>query len=311
MQSARFNFVLTICLALCACQAETLAPSPVQVRVTMIPNGQDPVLDIFANKMDAQFVAVESTGGVAHVAALEKDLADAALVQADVAYTAFTSGTTLHAAPHKNLRAMAAASVNAMHLVLAPGVEVKSLRDLHGLHIGADRPGTNTELTIRSLFPKIGIPVSTMRLAQYPSVDVPLRFADGTLDAAFIMTRYPASMVQNAMSVEGSRLVSLTSNEIVQLREQYPFFRAVTIPVGIYGQAEAIRTVGINMVFVCREDLDEQIVYDMLNAFFTSLPALASRQPGYRGISMDQAAATPIPLHAGAARFFRERQVSR
>jgi uncharacterized protein len=279
--------------------------------MTMLPGGRDPVLEIFSKMMtDVAFVRVESPGGLAHVDSLENGLADATLVQADVAYAAFTRGTPSLPNPHTKLRAMAVASVSAMHVVAASGMNVQSLKDLQKLRISAGWPGTNTETTVRSLFPQIRIPTADMRLEQTRAAQMPSRFENGTLDAAILITRYPASMVENIMAVDGVRLISLPQTEIQELRGAYPFFRKVTIPAGTYGQKDDVETVGIN-IFVCREDLSEEIAYRMLAALFASLPELAERQPGYRGISMLQAPATPIPLHPGAARFFRERQLFR
>ena len=57
---------------------------------------------------------------------------------------------------------------------------------------------------------------------QSPSADIPVRLANGALDAALILTRFPSSMVQNAISVEGTQLTSIPAAEIRQLREKYP-----------------------------------------------------------------------------------------
>ena len=62
---------------------------------------------------------------------------------------------------------------------------------------------------------------------------------------------------------------------------------------------------------VCRRDLDETLVYDLTRRFFEALPSLSSSQGALRFIDLDQAPATPIPLHDGAARFYRERELLR
>ena len=65
------------------------------------------------------------------------------------------------------------------------------------------------------------------------------------------------------------------------------------------------------MVVVCREDLDESLVYALTAQLFEAFPRLSGVEANLRFLNLDEAPATPIPLHAGAARYFRERELSR
>jgi uncharacterized protein len=95
-----------------------------------------------------------------------------------------------------------------------------------------------------------------------------------------------------------------------RVREDYPFFIPVTIPQRTYsGQAVAVETVGVYNVLLCREDLDESLVYRLTKTFFEALPDLAATHPSAGLIDADLAPATAIPLHGGAARYYREREL--
>ena len=86
----------------------------------------------------------------------------------------------------------------------------------------------------------------------------------------------------------------------------------MTIPRDIYpGQNAVIPTVGIDMVVLCRRDLDESIVYELTTQLFNAYPQLSGVEASLRFLNINEAPATPIPLHAGAARYFREREVTR
>lgn len=69
-------------------------------------------------------------------------------------------------------------------------------------------------------------------------------------------------------------------------------------------------TLGVDNLLVCRADLDERLVHELTRVLIESLPELAKIHAAARGIDPDQAPAAPIPLHAGAARFYRERKLS-
>jgi TRAP-type uncharacterized transport system substrate-binding protein len=64
-----------------------------------------------------------------------------------------------------------------------------------------------------------------------------------------------------------------------------------------------VRTIGIEEVLVCRADLDEELVYAVMAAYFATFPAVTP-------INLDRAPATPVPLHPGAARYYRQRELA-
>jgi TRAP-type uncharacterized transport system substrate-binding protein len=63
-------------------------------------------------------------------------------------------------------------------------------------------------------------------------------------------------------------------------------------------------------VFVCLRDVPDDIVYEFTKSFFDLLPTLSS-ELGLRFTDADSAPATPVPLHPGATRYYREREMMR
>ena len=164
-------------------------------------------------------------------------------------------------------------------------------------------------MTAKIILAQSGIPLSEIELVRVSQTQVPSHLADGTIDAEFITGAYPADLVSAVLGVPGTRLVPIQGSDISNLKDKYPFLKPVVIPANIYGQAEDIHTVGVDVLLICRENLGEEIVYRMLTTFFDGIQDLAQRQPSFRSVSLSQAPATPIPLHPGAARFYREREL--
>jgi TRAP-type uncharacterized transport system substrate-binding protein len=73
----------------------------------------------------------------------------------------------------------------------------------------------------------------------------------------------------------------------------------------------SIRDMGVLYLLVCARDLDEPLVYNLTRRFFEVLPSLVPQQDSLRLVDLQQVAATPIPLHPGAARYYRERELAR
>jgi TRAP-type uncharacterized transport system substrate-binding protein len=61
------------------------------------------------------------------------------------------------------------------------------------------------------------------------------------------------------------------------------------------------------MLLVCRGDLEDGLVYDLTRHFHEALPRLVRFEPALGVMDPTQAPATPIPLHTGATRYYRER----
>jgi TRAP-type uncharacterized transport system substrate-binding protein len=72
-----------------------------------------------------------------------------------------------------------------------------------------------------------------------------------------------------------------------------------------------VRSVAIDNVLICRAELPPDIVYKMTRTLFESLPSIASVHASARQIHVENGASTPIPLHEGAARYYRERDLFR
>ena len=72
-----------------------------------------------------------------------------------------------------------------------------------------------------------------------------------------------------------------------------------------------MHTIGVDTVLVCRVDLAESLAYDVTRAMFEALPRNAAPVPWTTLLDLERAAATPIPLHQGAARYYRERELLR
>ena len=73
----------------------------------------------------------------------------------------------------------------------------------------------------------------------------------------------------------------------------------------MYGNHPEVETIGVDSLMVCRDDLSEELVYWITRSLVESLAGL----PRSTALDPEQVHATPIPLHAGAARYYREQEL--
>jgi TRAP transporter TAXI family solute receptor len=96
------------------------------------------------------------------------------------------------------------------------------------------------------------------------------------------------------------------------VKERHPFFKPVVIPASTYrGQHRQVRTIAVDNLLVCRDDLPADLVYRLTRAVHENVGLFASIHPSGREINAEDGPSTPIPLHVGAARYYRERELFR
>ena len=131
----------------------------------------------------------------------------------------------------------------------------------------------------------------------------------GEVDAVFGRGNDPSPSIRQIMSVPGMTFIPIGRGQIDKIRAYHPFLHSTSIPAGIYGNHPEIETVGVEMLLACRDDLPVDLVYWITRTLFESLPVLADSFPPLRQIDLEHVQASPIPLHSGAARFYREREL--
>ena len=193
-----------------------------------------------------------------------------------------------------------------MHLIARRGIGVQTLSDLRGKRVFVGSDGNTPELTTKMILDGAGISVEQKTM---PETEVAGALNRGDLDAAFIRGNDPSPAVQRVMQASGVFLVPIGRTDVESIRAHHPFLRSTTIAAGLYGNEMEVQSVGTDMLLACREDLPDELVYWITRTLFESLPDLAKSYSLLRQVDLQQLSASPIPLHPGAARFYREREL--
>jgi hypothetical protein len=236
--------------------------------------------------------------------ALQRGQIDLTAAVADIAYLAFNGQLPDHSRPLDNIRGVALLHTAAVHLLTGP--KTNPGRGLRGMRIVLGNPvGGNAALGER-LMDSMGIAKSEIQGEYVPRDLAVEKLLRGDVDAIIVTGWPPQEPVVRALR-GGSHLLDIDGPEIDRLRLYYPLLRRMLIPPGTYaGQLAAVHTVGVDLLLVCRADLDKNLVYEVTRAYFEDTPENIRRQT-----DPQRAPAVVIPLHPGAARYYREREVSR
>lgn len=294
-----------LCLAVTGC-AKRAEPTPTRVILRTSATTAGDLKEALAQLPDITVQAVTPGGSsVTSLEDLQRGTTDLGIAMADVAYLAFAGQLDETAQPFDRLRGMAVLNLNTLHLMAGATSRVRTIDDLRGLHVALGPVGSATALLAEMLLDAHGLDRSRVRGERLPYPDTAERLVRGDLDAAFMTQTPPSDPVLTAMK-HGARLIDIGGARVEQLRTRHPFLKRTLIAADTYpNQHTSVHTVGVDLILVCRADVDEDVVYRLLEAYFgrragTTPPADFERAP-----------ATPIPLHAGAARYYRQRELAR
>jgi TRAP transporter TAXI family solute receptor len=248
------------------------------------------------------------------VNALKHGTAELGYVQADVVYTAYRSGLGDDPTPYTNLRAVAVIQRANVVAVVRRDSRYRSIADLRGARIGIDPEGSYGAVYAQTLLKAKGLDEGGVVLKHMFPEQMAARMKEQALDAAIFVGSIGAGAMNTSLvdlnRTVGIRVLEVNRETINALRAHYPFIMPTTVPAGdIPGELNEIHTFGVENVLICRRDLSEDLVYRLTAGLFEEAERNAQRTPDGRRINLEQAPATPIPLHAGAARYYREREV--
>ncbi len=295
---------LSVLVALTACRTraavETATPRP-NLRISMRPTE---ILSAFLAL--PQFSTQEVTIGDSEkrLEALQEGSIDMAIAVADVTYLAFNGRLPDHSAPLQKIRGMALINHAVVHLLIGPKVDPS--RGFRGMRVVLGDPASGNKALGERLVNSMGVPTSAIR-GEFAPYDVAVeKLLKGDVDALIATVLPPQEPIARALR-GGARLLEIKGPEVEGLRVHYPLLRRTLLPRGTYpGQDAPLHTVGVDLLLVCRADLDNDLVYELTRALFEEFPQHTRRQ-----VDPQRAPATVIPLHPGAARYYRERELSR
>jgi TRAP transporter TAXI family solute receptor len=249
-------------------------------------------------------------GSLETIDALQSGETDFGIAAADVSYLAFAGKLENHPGRFDQLRGIAVLDLARVHLIVRAGSNISSVRELRGRTVSVGPDGSETRFISEVVLQAFGVDRSALRIAALAFGASFEQLASGKIDALFATLGDPAPMVA-AAAESGARLLPLEGAPIDALRRRFRFLQLTQISRGTYARHDMpVRTIGVEKTLLCRRDLSDDDVYRFTSQLFAVLPSLASSLSRIRFSALEHAPATPVPLHPGAARYYRERELA-
>lgn len=257
--------------------------------------------------------AVEpSKGTMANLASLGGGAVDLALIQSDWQHHAH-AGSVAQFAGDKALKDMRAiASLNGSPLVvLTPAKsDIGSIEDLADKRVDIGKRGVGRRAAMDDLLAALGWDLGKFKLAsELTEADAIQALCGGRLDALALAGATPDRGVAQALRTCPLKFVTVAGAVITKLIQDKPYYSAVNIPANSYaGIKTEVPGVGVRVILLATSKLPEKDAYALAKSIAGDVDALRKLHPSFASITRAGLAkdSISVPLHDGAARFYKE-----
>lgn len=273
---------------------------------------------IWSKNIPGVRASAQATAGTPqNIELLQNKEADIAIGQNGIAYYAYTGTGTYDGKAVPVIRGMLALYPNVMHIVAAKDANIKTVADFEGKRFVPGAVASATEINSREMLAAFGLNYrpeegATNVKADYvgynEAVDL---MKDGHVQGTHIAGGVPTAAVMDVMSSGVGVLLSMADAEINEICENYPWYFPMSIPAGTYpNQPEEIKTVAVSNMLIVREDMDEELVYNLTKAVYEYHEDLVAGHNATKDTVLEKSMdGMIIPVHPGAKKFFAEKGI--
>jgi len=206
---------------------------------------------------------------------------DFGISQANFLYFASNGIENFDGQQKTNLRAVLGLYVEDLTIIAAMDAEINIAKDLKGKRVNIGVVGSSDEQTSTVVLERSGVDPADVELFNYPVYEASEKLQADAIDTF----------------IDG-------------LAASRPYLSADTIDTQYYDKLEnkgAIPTVGIKSVLFTRAEMDEETVYRVVKQVMDNFELFRMQHPAFAQlIRMEMPQDVIVPLHSGAARYFRE-----
>jgi len=213
------------------------------------------------------------------------------------------------------LKTLAILYPNKMHVVAIDGKGVAKMADLKGKRVSTGSPGSATEVMAFRLLEAAGIDkdkdIKRERLGAAESVNA---IKDGKIDAFFWVGGRPTAAVSDLANTPGTKIKMIDHAEVVaKMNQKYGnLYVEDTIPKAMYKGMDADNKQATVMnLLVAHEKMDDKTAYNIVKTIFdrkADMVAVHKEAENFK-LENQKAAASPVPFHPGAIKYFAEKGV--
>lgn len=267
------------------------------------------IANVFSEKVPNVKLTVQSTGASkANIFSLDDNEAQIGFVQNDVMDYAM-KGESLFKEDGAitSFSAVAALYPETCQIVGAKGLT--SVADLKGKNVSVGDAGSGVEFNATQILAAYGIDINKDITKHNLSFgDSAEALKDGKIDAFFCVAGAPTTAITELATTNDISILSVDKEHADQLKKDFPFYSDITIPANTYKGVDAdVQTVAVKATIICRNDLPEDAVYNLVKGIFDNKDMIGESHAKGKLLDPNYAIeAISVPFHPGAEKYFKE-----
>jgi len=256
--------------------------------------------------------SVESTGGsIYNIKTIRAGELEFGVAQSDWQYHAYNGTSRFEEdGAFEGLRAVFSVHPEPFTVVARADSGVTTFDDLKGKRVNIGNPGSGQRGTMEVLMEAKGWTTDDFALAtELKAAEQSAALCDNQIDAMVYTVGHPSGSIQEATTACDSVLVTVSGDAVDGLVNDNPYYRTATIPGGMYrGNDEDTQTFGVGATFVSSDAVSEEAVYTVVKSVFENFDDFRGLHPAFANLDPQEMATAGLsaPLHAGAAKYYKE-----
>ncbi|AIU66254.1 C4-dicarboxylate ABC transporter substrate-binding protein [Vibrio coralliilyticus] len=268
-----------------------------------------------APKQHFSLAAISSAGSGENIKLLNDNQAQFAILQGLYGAWAWQgAGPYQKSGSQTQLRSVSMLWQNVEHFIvrsnLAQTGTVSDLEKLEGKKFSIGKKSSGTENSGRQILRSLSINPEDFKLAFMGYGGSASALQNGTIDGMNTPAGVPVGAVTQAFAALGSdiQILSFTDEQIKQANQEYDIWTKYEIPANTYpGVDKPITTIAQPNFLAVRDDIPEEDVYQLTKAIYENLSFLQGIHKATKAMALEKGTSgLPVPLHPGAARYYRE-----
>ncbi|WP_298067739.1 TAXI family TRAP transporter solute-binding subunit [uncultured Mailhella sp.] len=317
MRNVLLSLAASAALILNAAGVQAADHAPVNISIptaattsTLYPIGAA-LGNLWSSKIPYVKASVQSSkGGVQNLQLLSTKDAQVSFAITSITYQSMKGLDKFKGHAYPDVRIIAGLYYNPNQVIARADSSVNSLKDFKGKTFVPGVAGGTTIGETAVHFAAAGL--------NYPG-DIKAQFVgpaeagdlmrNKQIDGVWIMAGLPNAGVSEMCTTANGRLVNIDDDTFTALQKEYPWYAKFQIPAGTYpGQNEAVQTTAVKMILMTDASMPEDVIYDLTKCFWENQDIVRQAHAVMKDISLEGAVTdlAGIPLHPGAARYYKE-----
>jgi TRAP transporter TAXI family solute receptor len=195
-------------------------------------------------------------------------------------------------------------------VVASADARINSFADLKGKTLVTQPKGNTAEAVTAMVLEINGMNYQSLSKVNFQAAytDAVAMMKDGHVQVFTLGTTAPASAVMDLASARDVKLVPVDDKTMGEMKKANPGYNKLIIKAGTYPkQDKDVPVIGYSTHIVVACDLPEDTVYRMTKTMAANVDGMAAVVKAIAGLTpKDMALDIGVPLHKGAAKFYKE-----